>query len=81
MHVLQGIVDDKTLRVLNVFLNNPREFFHINKVANQSNVPLSTAFRIINNLLNHEFITYQEIGKLKIYQLAKNKKIRKLRKL
>ena len=81
MDLFKGLIDKKTLRVLSVFLNNPDEFFHINKVSEKSKVPLATTFRIINNLSQNNILSIQKISKFKIYQLANNKKTKKLRRL
>lgn len=81
MDVFSGLVDDKTLRVLRVFLNNPDEFFHINKVSQKSKVPLATTFRIMKNLLELDILSVQKISKFKIYKLADNKKTKRLKVL
>lgn len=81
MDIFRGLVDDKTIRVLSVFLNNPSELYHINKVSEKSKVPLATTFRIMNSLLELKILQVKKISKFKIYQLAKNKKTRKLRRV
>ena len=81
MSVFSGLVDKKVLRVLAVFLNNPRELFHINKVSKKAKVPLATTFRIINNLVSFNILSVQKISKFKIYKLADNNKTKKLRRL
>jgi predicted transcriptional regulator len=81
MNLFQGIIDDKLLRVLKLFFNNPDEYYHINKVSQDTKVPLATTFRIINNLSENEIIEFHKIAKFKIYRLAKNKKTRELRKI
>ncbi|MBN2367455.1 hypothetical protein JXC34_00425 [Candidatus Woesearchaeota archaeon] len=81
MDILEGIIDDKVLRVLKLFLNNPDEFYHINKVSEESKVPLATTFRIMNNLLQNKIIEHKTISKFRIYRLSKNQKTRKMRRL
>lgn len=81
MGVLKGLIDDKLLKVLSVFINKPSEYFHINKISQESKVPLATTFRIINQLKQNKIIEYKQIGKFKIYKLAKNNKTRKLRRI
>jgi len=81
MDLLKGLVDDKVLRVLKVFLLEPDQFFHINKVSQDSEVPLATTFRIINSLVNNNMLKIEKIGKFKLYRLADNKKIKQLRKI
>ncbi len=81
MDVLEGIFDDKILRILRLFLDNPEEYFHINKVSKRTKVPLATTFRIMKLLLEQDIIKYNEISKFKIYKLASNKKTKKLGKI
>ena len=81
MDLFKGIIDDKIQRILKLFINNPKQYFHINKVAEDSKVSLATTFRIINTLRNNQIIEYNQISKFKIYRLANNKKTRKLRKI
>ncbi|MBN2422095.1 helix-turn-helix domain-containing protein [Candidatus Woesearchaeota archaeon] len=69
-----GLIDKKTLAVINLFLVKGEEMFHINKVAEQTGVPLATTFRIINQLAELEIIEKKTIGKFSIYTLAKNRK-------
>ncbi len=81
MNLLKGIIDDKTLRVLSVFMNNPDEFYHINKVSLASKVSLATTFRIMNMLSKNEIIEYKKISKFKIYKLSDSERTKKLRKI
>jgi DNA-binding IclR family transcriptional regulator len=81
MTLFRGLIDEKTLKVLALFINNPEEYFHINKVSDDAKVPLATTFRIINSLKNNDIIEYRKISKFKIYRLANNQKTKKLRKV
>jgi len=81
MDIFNGLVDNKIVKVLEIFLKNPKEVYHINKVSQESSVPLATTFRIINNLVDNEILEIQKISKFKIYRLKKNKKTKELRKL
>jgi len=81
MTLFRGLIDDKTLKVLALFINHPEEYFHINKVSDDAKVPLATTFRIINSLKNNGIIEYKKISKFKIYTLAKNQKTKQLRRI
>jgi DNA-binding IclR family transcriptional regulator len=81
MNLFKGLIDDKILRVLTIFIKEPDQFFHINKVAKGAGVPLATTFRIINSLSKNKILEIQKISKFKIYKLAKNKKTNELRRL
>ena len=81
MDLLKGLVDDKLLRILILFINNPDELYHINKVAKNANVPLTTTFRLIKDLLDNNIIEAIKISKFKVYKLSKNQKTKSLKKL
>lgn len=81
MDLFKGLIDEKVLKVLKTFLREPDQFFHINKVAEESNVPLATTFRIMNSLKDNNLLFVEKISKFKIYKLKKNKKTAKLRRL
>ena len=72
--ILGGLIDEKTLKVISLFVKHKNEFFHINKVSKDAKVPLATAFRIIKKLEKNSFITSTKISKFKIYKLADNHK-------
>ena len=78
MGIFQGIIDDKVLRILKLFLDNPKELYHINRVSEESKVPVATTFRIMNTLRENGIIEHRNISKFKIYSLARNSKTRKL---
>ncbi len=76
--VLDGIIDQKIRNILNVFLKNNTELFHLQKVSRLSNVPISSSFRLIKKLVNLGFVSIVKIDKFKVYKLAENKKTRQL---
>ena len=78
MQLFEGLVDDKILKIINLFLNKPDEFFHINQTSELTGVSLASTFRIINKLVEKNILDYKEISKFKVYKLAKNKKTKKL---
>lgn len=81
MNFLSGLIDNKTEKVLIVFLKNPNEFYHINKVSNDSKISLATTFRIINKLVKNDFLDVKKISKFKIYKLKDNEKTKQLKRL
>ncbi|MEM2138538.1 MAG: hypothetical protein QXM96_00075 [Candidatus Woesearchaeota archaeon] len=80
MNLLSGLIDKKTEKILRLFLKNSDEFFHINKVSNDSKVSLASTFRIIKNLVQNDFLEIKKIGKFKIYKLKNNEKTKLLKK-
>ncbi len=81
MSLLEGIVDAKLLKILMLFLKNPNELYHINKVSRMTGVPVATAFRMMKTLHKEGFIEATQISKFKIYRMAENSRTRKMRRL
>ena len=81
MELFAGLVDERTLAVLDLFLNNPKELYHINQVSELTEVPVATTFRIMKRLKKHKLLTTKKLGKFHIYMLADNAKTEKLRGL
>lgn len=78
---LIGLVEPKTLAILSTLFQNPHKLFHLNSLAQTSQVPLTSTFRIIKKLVQNQFVQETKIGKLSVYQLAQNQKITQLKKL
>lgn len=71
---LEGLIDKKVERILKTFFVNKEQLFHINKLSEESGVPLATTFRIINKLVSLNIITSININKFKLYKLNKSKR-------
>jgi len=76
--VLDELVDKKIKNILNVFIKNKDELFHLKKISEESDVPIASSFRIIKRLVRLGFITTIRINKFKVYKLAGNKKTKLL---
>ena len=72
---VSNLIDIKTLRVVRLFLNNPDEIYHIQKISKNAKVPLGTTFRLMQKMTKEEIVKTIPVGKLKLYQL--NKKMKK----
>ena len=81
MDILDDLVDSKIVKVLKLFLDNPSQLYHINKVAEDSKVPAASTFRIINMLSKSGYLKITVISKLKLYSLKDSNKTRLLRRL
>ena len=81
MDILDGLIDNKKLKILGLFAGHPESIYHIKKVSEETAVPLATTFRIINSLVRIKIIEVRKISKFKIYSLAKNNKTDRLREL
>ena len=77
--VLEGLFDEKKVRVLRLFANNPKEDFYLREVARECNVSPATTMRILNSLVSMRLITLMQIKKSKYYRLANNDKTDVLR--
>ena len=78
MDLLKGLVDDKLLRMLKLFLDDKTRYFHLTELASKSKVPASSAHRLIKQLVVLGFVMYDKLGKLKIYKYNDSEKSRKL---
>lgn len=74
--VLYGLIDKKIRNILNIFIKNKGELFHLQKIAKLSNVPIASSFRIVRKLVSLGFVTVIRINKFKVYKLSDNKKTR-----
>jgi len=71
LKIIRELIDEKLLRILKVFLNDPLELHHIQDISNQSKVPLATTFRAINKLTELSILEVKTISKLKLYKMNK----------
>jgi CO dehydrogenase/acetyl-CoA synthase epsilon subunit len=72
--VLEGIVDDKTLSILKTLLTHKTSLYHLNKLAEDSGVPIATTSRIVKLLVGQDIAETINVGKIKLYRTKKNKK-------
>ena len=78
---LEGLVEPKVLAIFSTFLLNPQKLYHLNSLAQSSKVPVSSTFRIIHKLVKNNFVEEIKVGKVSIYKLADNLKIKAIREL
>ncbi len=76
--VLYGLVDKKIRNILNIFIKNKNELFHLQKIAKLSNVPIASSFRIVRKLVSLGFVSVIRINKFKVYKLSDSKKTKVL---
>lgn len=72
--VLRGLFDQKIISVLNVFLDSPTEKLSLSQVSSLSKVNITTTLRILDKLINQEFIELTLIGKSKFYTLKQSER-------
>jgi DNA-binding IclR family transcriptional regulator len=78
MSVFEELIDNKILKILKLLLQNKEQQFHLYKIAQESNIPVATVFRIMKRLLRLSLVQQTIIGKFKLYSIAHNKKTKEL---
>ena len=78
MGVIRQLLDKKTLKILDLMLKNKNKIFHLSTISNGCKVPIASTFRIINRLVSLSIVEFTILGKMKIYKIASNEKIREL---
>lgn len=76
--ILTGLLDEKLIKVISVFLKSPEKRFYLSEVARKADVNTATTFRILNKILKENIIRADVIGKVRTYQLAKGDRVRSL---
>ena len=71
MSSITQIIDPKIIRIIRLFLNNPEQLYHLQKVSQDAKVPLGTTFRLVGKLAKIEFLETLTVGKTKLYRLNK----------
>ena len=76
--VLAGLLDDKLIRVISVFMKNPEKKFYLSEVARKADVNTATTFRILNKIVAEGIVKATVIGKVRTYQLSKGERVQSL---
>jgi len=71
--ILEGLFDEKILKVLKLFILNPEDEFYVREVAKRTRVPLATSFRILQKLVILNLLREIKIKHYKAYRLEENK--------
>jgi hypothetical protein len=79
--VLAGLLDEKLIRILSLFLKTPDKTFSLTEVCRLSKVNNATTFRTLNKLVSEELISPIVIGKTRAYQLSTGQRAVSLKKL
>ncbi|MBU0469975.1 MAG: hypothetical protein KKA62_04585 [Nanoarchaeota archaeon] len=78
---LEGLVDRKTLAIITALHSKPDQLFHLNSLAQEAKVPVTSTARIIKKLVAKSFAEEIKVGKLSLYKLADNNKNKEIGKL
>lgn len=73
--LIAKLFDEKKLKVLKLFFDNPEEDFYIREIAKKTKIPVATTFRIINKLRELDIIRIKRIKKFKVYFLNRTKEV------
>jgi len=72
IHILIKLIDEKTNKILEVLVNNPRAFY-LKELSDKSTVPIATTYRILQKLEKLKIIQVMKISKFKLYTFSSNK--------
>ena len=78
LDVLTGLIDDKLIRVISLFMKYPSKKFYLSEISKLSNVNTATTFRILKKLVGEKLVNMDVIGKVRVYQLGKSERIKSL---
>ena len=72
--ILVDLVDEKILRILELFAKNSNKSFYLKQIADQTGVSLTSVFRILKLLVDKRYIDEKVYGPQKLYTLSSTKK-------
>jgi len=80
MEALKDLFDEKIVGVVELFIENPGKRFFLSDIANKTKINITTTFRILNRLVEKDFVKSTIIEKTRAYELEQNKKTQELMK-
>jgi predicted transcriptional regulator len=78
MEVLKNLFDEKILKIITLFIENPDKKYFLTDVSKSAKVNITTTFRILNKLAEKGFLKRKVMGKIRFYQLDYNEKTKQL---
>lgn len=78
LDVLAGLLDDKLIKVISLFMKYPGKKFYLSEISKLSGVNTATTFRILKKLAAQDLISVDVIGKVRVYQLGKSERVKSL---
>ena len=78
LDVLAGLLDNKLIKIISLFMKHPSKKFYLSEISKLSGVNTATTFRIMKKLATQELINVDVIGKVRVYQLGKNERVKNL---
>ena len=78
MSIFRQLINGKVLKILDLLLQNKGKLYHLNKISDDTKVPLGSTFMLVNQLVSLELLDVIVVGKMKIYRIADNEKVREI---
>jgi DNA-binding IclR family transcriptional regulator len=72
MEILKEIFDNKLVKIITLFVDNPDKKYSLSEIAELSKINITTSYRILNQLISKKIVKLVRIGKAKLYELEKN---------
>lgn len=67
--ILTGLLDENTLKVLKIFINNADQQFYLRELAKRARTPPASTYRVLQRLLKLELIKESRVKKFKFYSI------------
>lgn len=81
MAAVRDLLDEKLVKIIEVFDRNPGKRLYLTDISEKSGINMATTYRIVNKLVQKEYVKVTPIGKMKVYSWGKNEKARALQKI
>ena len=78
MSLIRHLIDGKTLKILDLLLENKEKYFHLSEISQSSKVPAGSTFRIVNQLVSLGIVDVTMLGKMKIYRISPKDEVKEL---
>ncbi len=78
IHILKEIFDNKVIKIINLFLEDPTRHFTLTDIVDESGISLATTHRRLNYLLSRNIIQAdkkRDSKKIRSYVLGRGEKI------
>lgn len=79
--VLRELFDEKIIRIINIFLEEPEKHFSLTQTSSMAKVNVATTLRILERLVKRDIVEITNMGKSKFYKLKQGEKTIALNRL
>ncbi|MFH1801996.1 MAG: hypothetical protein ABH864_00930 [archaeon] len=79
--VLRDLFDEKIIKIINIFLEEPEKHFSLTQTSSMSKVNVATTLRILERLVKKDIVEITYMGKSKFYKLKQGEKTIALNRL